>query len=324
MVKRQGMKAAKVLLSVLGVTWLTGCGALSNWMAKREPTILPAQPLVMGDKETATIPFMFEFVPDDGWRFDEGGGGSGTIVISRERLTVQSIKHSLPKPGKDLDRNRWVRFEDLDGDGWQDVILPTDVAADTGVPVTVVYRFNPEKAKFEFVETLSYWGDVRAAGAACVEMRYAQDTLPPAFGHYCYSAQVGRWIPRMPALVADDDADSACRDASAKARACRQARLALDRALLVLWNDYRLGRLALLRRSSGRASAGQFARASELSHGAWLTYRDTRCATQVREQALPARFVQSAIEACKHGMGLQQMRYYRSQEARLQIIAAVG
>lgn len=316
----------RMLAMVLCAGGLAGCSTVSNWVTPAAAPGLQARQQVIGT-DAAEAPHVFEFIQGDDAGADEERLGSGFIMVFRGGQELQAIEHVFEMSAGALGRSDWIRFEDLDGDGWQDFMVPASIASDSGIAVMAVHRFDPEKGAFAFVEPLSHWGEVQASGPGCVQVRYAQDALPPAQGRYCYSAQAGRWVQQVSAAavaaaVAGDGADAACASATPDLLPCRKARAALDRAVLAQWNDYSKDRRQVLAQSNGRSYATQFARTSQASHSAWLRYRDARCTAHVREQALPARLFQSAAEVCKYGMALQQMQHYKGLQARLRTAVA--
>lgn len=316
--------AGRMLAAALCAGALAGCSTVSNWVSPGKPSGPQAKQQVLG-ADAAEAPHVFEFIQGDDAGMDAERFGSGVIVVSREGQELQSIEHVFDMPLAAIGRSGWIRFEDLDGDGWQDFVVPAGVVQETGIAVMAVHRFDPGKGAFEFVEPLSHWGEVQASGPGCVQVRYAHGELLPAQGRFCYSTQAGRWVQQLSAAEAvaavAEDGETACASATPDLQPCRKARVALDKAVLAQWSDYSKDRRQVLAQSNGRSYATQFARTSQASHNAWLRYRDARCTAHVREQALPATLFQSATEACKHGMALQQMQHYKGLQARLRIAA---
>lgn len=296
---------------------MSGCATVGDWLKPSPRHGFAARQQVMSDAPSGPT-LMFEFIHGDDAGLADDRLGSGYIVVSDQGGERQSIEHAFEMPASLLDRQEWIRFEDLDGDGWMDFTVASSVHEDSGVQVTAAYRYVPGEQRFELAEPLSNLGDIQASGHACVTVRYAEEDVVQPTGRFCYSAQAGRWIQQVPVALAPAKGDevTACLGATPDLLLCRKERMALDRQLLSELKHLSSSQRQVLAQTNGRQYASQFARSRLASHNAWLRYRDARCASHVREQAVPLRLMASAQEACRHDMALHQLQQFAAQHAR--------
>lgn len=291
---------------------------MTQWVSPSASNGLAPRVLTVSE-ETAAETLTFEFIQGEDAGLDEQRLGAGFIVVSRQGQEIQAIEHAFEMSLTELKQRDWIEFLDLDGDGRSDFVVPVGLSSDGSTPIMAAYRFQSETQAFEMVESISNLGEVSALGASCVAVRYAHDVAPASQGRYCFAQTLNRWVQQVPVSpgtpVADEGA--ACAGATPNLLPCRQSRMALDKELQAVHHSVRQGRREQLAHSNGRQYANQFAKVSAASHNAWLRYRDTRCASHVRAQALPAKLMAPAVEACKHDMALQQMEQYRDQQMRL-------
>lgn len=299
----------------VGSMALTGCSTMGLWSAGSASS--PLQAIEHRVKAgTDTSPHVFEFV--QGAELSEGSEslGSGLITVSVEGRQLQAIGHVFELPMSALDRKNWIEFHDLDGDGWQDFMVPSSVAASSGVKVMAVYRFDPKKQEFVFADALSNLGEITPAGHACVSVRLPDRPAAFQLGRFCHSPQGERWVQQVSVSTPDrpTDAGAPCSTATPDLTLCRQHRMSLDRRLMSDLRAMSKDRHEALLESNGRHYANQYLRMRLTSHNAWLRYRDARCMAHAREQALPARLVASAAEACKHDLAQQQWLQYQARQ----------
>ncbi|WP_234262920.1 hypothetical protein [Hydrogenophaga sp. NFH-34] len=312
--------AGRLLAAGVCVALLAGCGALGGGgRGGQDPSVvgLETQSVVLGEGGAS---LRVDFVLGDGAGADEGRFGPGFIVVSQAEAELQAIEHHFTVPRSQIDAKGWLRFEDFNGDGWQDFVVTHGTSAASGLPVMSLYQFDPRQRRFVPVAPVSKRGELQAAGPGCVALRYAEDGRQPEQERFCFSAQAGRWVQQVAAPGALTNAEVAgpCEGGTPDLARCRQARVALDKSLQAQWGGYRNAMGQLLTRSNGKQHATQFMRHSQASHAAWLQYREAFCATHVREQALPARWFHSGIESCKYDMARQQLQQYETQRLRLQ------
>ena len=117
--------------------------------------------------------------------------------------------------------------------------------------------------------------------------------------------------------AAPDRVDAVCDQGAPELVACRRARIEQDKALLTLVRDYRAGRMQSLQAEHGKSYAQSYARHQDLDHSKWREYRDARCATQSREQAVPVKALPASVELCRYEWARDQLRRYKDQMARL-------
>lgn len=297
---------------------MSGCATVSDWLKPSPRPGLAARYQVMSDAPSVPT-LMFEFIHGEDASLADDRLGSGYIVVSDEGREIQSIEHAFEMPASALERQGWIRFEDLDGDGWMDFTVPASIHEGSGVQVTAAYRYDPGVRRFELAEPLSNLGDVQASGHACVTVRYAQESAVQPVGRFCYLGQAHRWIQQVPVVLAPVKGDeaTACQGATPDMLLCRKERMAIDRQMLSELKRLSTSQSQVLAQTNGRQYASQFPRIRLASHNAWLRYRDARCASHVREQAVPVRLMASTQEACRYDMALHQLQQYAGQHARI-------
>lgn len=269
--------------------------------------------------EAPELAFSFEF--DDKADAAEGEVGSGYIVVSQEGKELQALPHAFEMPRDQLERGEWLQFKDFNGDGLLDFKVTRLYTMEGQLPVDSLYQFDPKTGRYAQIDLVSNAGEIQPSAPNCVSLKVAGASGNPKVESHCYVAASGRWVRGKPAPArrgaAPDRVDAVCDSGAPELVACRRARIEQDKALLTLVRDYRTGRMQSLQAEHGRNYAQAYARHQDLDHSRWREYRDARCATQSREQAVPVKALPASVELCRYEWARDQLRRYKDQMARL-------
>ena len=269
--------------------------------------------------DAPTLSFDFEF--DDKANATEGEIGSGYIVVSQDGKELQALPHAFEMPRDRLDMADWLVFKDFNGDGLLDFKVTRLYAMDGKLPVESLYQFDAKTGRFAQVDPVSNAGEIQVAAPNCVSLKVAGASGVPKVESHCYVASSGRWVRGKPEMVRKpaqaERVDAVCDVAAPEVVACRRARIEQDKSVLALVREYRTGRMPSLQAAHGKGYAQAYARTQDLDHSRWRQYRDARCATQSRDQSVPARALPAAIELCRYEWARDQLRRYKDQLARL-------
>ncbi len=265
------------------------------------------------------LSFSFEF--DDKADAAEGEIGSGYIVVTQDGKELQALPHAFEMPRERLVRDEWLQFKDFNGDGLLDFKVTRLYALDGTLPVDSLYQFDAKTGRFNQVDPVSNAGEIQPSAPSCVSLKVAGASGQPKVESHCYVAASGRWVRGKPEAVrrqaASARVDAVCDSAAPELVACRRARIEQDKALLTLVRDYRTGRMQSLQAERGKGYAQAYARHQDLDHSKWREYRDVRCATQSREQAVAEKALPASVELCRYEWARDQLRRYKEQLARL-------
>ncbi|WP_127807004.1 hypothetical protein [Hydrogenophaga sp. NH-16] len=269
--------------------------------------------------EAPELAFSFEF--DDKADAAEGEVGSGYIVVTQDGKELQALPHAFEMPRERLDASGWLQFRDFNGDGLLDFKVTRLYAMDGKLPVDSLYQFDPKTGRYAQIDLVSNAGEIQPSAPNCVSLKVAGASGSPKVESHCYVAASGRWVRGTPAAArrgaAPDRVDAVCDSGAPELVACRRARIEQDKALLTLVRDYRAGRMQSLQAEHGKSYAQSYARHQDLDHSRWREYRDARCATQSREQAVPVKALPASVELCRYEWARDQLRRYKDQMARL-------
>jgi hypothetical protein len=269
--------------------------------------------------DAGSLNFDFEF--DDKADATAGEVGSGYIVVSRGGKELQALPHAFEMPRSRLDRQAWLDFKDFNGDGLLDFKVTRLFAMDGKLPVDSLYQFDAKTGTFAQVDVVSNAGEIEATAPGCVSLK-----LVNAAGHakqegHCFVPAAARWVRAKPEVakkgVAAVRVEAVCDPQTPELIGCRRARIEQDRVLLTMVREYRMGKKQALIGLQGKAYAETYARMQDLDHQSWQRYRDARCASQSREQAVAVKALPAAIELCRHDWSRDQLRRYKEQVARL-------
>lgn len=265
------------------------------------------------------LAFSFEF--DDKADAAEGEVGSGYIVVSQEGKELQALPHAFEMSRDQLERSEWLQFRDFNGDGLLDFKVTRLYAMDGQLPVDSLYQFDQKTGRYAQIDLVSNAGEIQPSAPNCVSLKVAGASGRPKVESHCYVASSGRWVRGKPEAArrgaVPDRVDAVCDSAAPELVACRRARIEQDKALLTLVRDYRAGRMQSLQAEHGKNYAQAYARHQDLDHSRWREYRDARCATQSREQAVPVKTLPASVELCRYEWARDQLRRYKDQMARL-------
>ena len=269
--------------------------------------------------DAPTLSFDFEF--DDKANATEGEIGSGYIVVRQDGKELQALPHAFEMSRDQLDASEWLHFKDFNGDGLLDFKVTRLYAMDGKLPVDSLYQFDPKTGRYTPIDLVSNAGEIQPSAPNCVSLKVAGASGSPKVESHCYVASSGRWVRGKPEVArrgaVPDRVDAVCDSASPELVACRRARIEQDKALLTLVRDYRTGRMQSLQAEHGKNYAQAYARHQDLDHSKWREYRDVRCATQSREQAVPVKALPATVELCRYEWARDQLRRYKDQVARL-------
>lgn len=305
--------------SSLALLWsLAACAPMSLDLLRPQAQGLGTLTQKVGP-EAPELAFNFEF--DDKADAAEGEVGSGYIVVTQNGQELQALPHAFEMPRERLDANDWLTFKDFNGDGLLDFKVTRLYALDGTLPVDSLYQFDAKTGRYAQIDPVSNAGEIQPSAPNCVSLRVAGASGSPKVESHCYVAASGRWV-RGKAEAARRQAtaprvDAVCDSATPELVACRRARIEQDKALLTLVRDYRTGRMQSLQAERGRGYALAYARHQDLDHSKWRDYRDARCATQSREQAVPLKVLPASVELCRYEWARDQLRRYKDQLARL-------
>lgn len=303
----------------LTLLWsLAACAPLSLDLLRPKAQGLAPMTQKMGP-EAPELAFSFEF--DDKADASEGEVGSGYIVVTQDGKELQALPHAFEMPRDRLARDEWLQFKDFNGDGLLDFKVTRLYVLDGTLPVDSLYQFDGKTGRFAQVDPVSNAGDIQPSSPNCVSLRVTGAAGQPKVESHCYVAASGRWVPGKPEASKRRSAparvDAVCDSAAPELVACRRARIEQDKALLTLVRDYRAGRMQSLQAERGKGYAQAYARQQDLDHSKWREYRDVRCATQSREQAVPPKALPASVELCRYEWARDQLRRYKDQLARL-------
>lgn len=311
----------KVLRRAVGLALLlplVACAPLSLDLLRPQAQALDTLIRKVGP-DAPELAFSFEF--DDKADAAEGEVGSGYIVVTQEGKELQALPHAFEMARDQLERSEWLQFKDFNGDGLLDFKVTRLYAMEGKLPVDSLYQFDPKTGRYAQVDVVSNAGEIQPSAPNCVSLKVAGASGSPKVESHCYVASSGRWVRGKPEAIrrgaAPDRVDAVCDSAAPELVACRRARIEQDKALLTLVRDYRTGRMQSLQAEHGRNYAQAYARHQDLDHSRWREYRDARCATQSREQAVPVKALPASVELCRYEWARDQLRRYKDQMARL-------
>ena len=297
---------------------LTACGQAPLSFLQPQRSGLQALTQQIGP-DAGTLRFNFEF--DDKADAVEGEVGSGYIVVTQDGKELQALPHAFEMSRDQLDASEWLHFKDFNGDGLLDFKVTRLYAMDGKLPVDSLYQFDPKTGRYAAIDLVSNAGEIQPSAPNCVSLKVAGASGSPKVESHCYVASSGRWVRGKPEVArrgaAPDRVDAVCDSAAPELVACRRARIEQDKALLTLVRDYRTGRMQSLQAEHGKNYAQAYARHQDLDHSKWREYRDVRCATQSREQAVPVKALPASVELCRYEWARDQLRRYKDQVARL-------
>lgn len=297
---------------------LVACAPLSLDLLRPQAQGLDTMIRKLGP-DAPELAFSFEF--DDKADAAEGEVGSGYIVVTQDGKELQALPHAFEMARDQLERSEWLQFKDFNGDGLLDFKVTRLYAMEGKLPVDSLYQFDPKTGRFAQIDLVSNAGEIQPSAPNCVSLKVAGASGSPKVESHCYVASSGRWVRGKPETVrrgaAPDRVDAVCDSAAPELVACRRARIEQDKALLTLVRDYRTGRMQSLRAEHGGNYAQAYARHQDLDHSRWREYRDARCATQSREQAVPVKALPASVELCRYEWARDQLRRYKDQMARL-------
>ena len=253
----------------------------------------------------------FDFELGDEAGSDEAVLGAGYIVVSQKGQEIQALPHAFEMPREAIPRDGWLTFDDFNGDGQMDFVVTRMMAAEAGQAITSLYQMDPKTGKYFQVEPLSNVGEILAAMPGCINLKSGSDRGSTRQDVYCFARQASKWL-RQPGL-----AHQVCEGAAGGLIACRKSRIELDRQLLVLVREVRNGRRDSLQKEVGKVYASAYVKHLDRNDRTWLLYRDSRCTTLVREQAVPVGELGAATEACRFAMAREQLTSYRTRLVQL-------
>lgn len=306
-------RAMSLCLAGVLIVAVSGC---AGWM----PSVLDRGLPSLTQQVSAGGPSLrFDFELGDDAGSDEAVLGAGYIVVSQEGQEIQALPHAFEMAKEAIPRDRWLTFQDFNGDGQMDFVVTRMLAEETGQAITSLYQMDPKTGKYFQIEPLSNVGEISAAMPGCVNLKSGSDRGSTRQDVYCYAKQASKWI-RQPGLGHQDLPDLAeagCGGAAGGLIACRKSRIELDRQLLALVREVRNGRRDSLQKEVNKVYASAYVKHMDRNHRTWLLYRDSRCTTQVREQAVPVGELGSATESCRFEMAREQLTSYRKRLVQL-------
>ncbi|QCB45511.1 DUF1311 domain-containing protein [Hydrogenophaga sp. PAMC20947] len=260
-------------------------------------------------------PLHFDFELGDEPGPDENVLGAGFIVVRREGREIQALPHAFEMPKEAIDRNHWLSFKDFNGDGQLDFVVTRMLTGDTGQAITSLYQMDAKTGKYFQVVPLSNVGAISAALPGCVNLKSRDERGAARHQVYCYAKQASKWIHQsgLGRQEVPDLAEAGCAGSAAGLIDCRKSRIELDRQLLSLLRELRNGRRDSLLQEVNRGYASAYAKHMDRGHRTWLLYRDARCTTQVREQAVPVGELGAATESCRFEMAREQLTSYQKR-----------
>lgn len=260
-------------------------------------------------------PLHFDFELGDEAGSDEKVLGAGFIVVRREGREIQALPHAFEMPKEAIDRNHWLSFKDFNGDGQLDFVVTRMLTGDTGQAITSLYQMDAKTGKYFQVVSLSNVGEISAALPGCVNLKSRDERGAARRQVYCYAKQASKWIhqPGLGRQEVRDLAEAGCAGSAAGLIDCRKSRIELDRQLLSLLRELRNGRRDSLLQEVNRGYASAYVKHMDRGHRTWLLYRDARCTTQVREQAVPVGELGAATESCRFEMAREQLTSYQKR-----------
>lgn len=295
------------------VAAVSGCAAWMSLALDRGLTPLTKQVAADGP----LLRFEFELGDDAG--SDDAVLGAGYIVVSQDGKEIQALPHVFEMPKDAIPRDQWLTFQDFNGDGYIDFLVKRVLTEDTGQAITSLYQMDVKTGKFLQVEPLSNVGDIAVALPGCVQLRFRDDQGTPRQHAYCYASKLAKWVrqPGSGSFDVPDLAVAGCKGPRSALIACRKSRIELDRQLLALVRDVRNGRRDSLQREVSKGYATAYVKHMDRTHRIWLLYRDSRCTTELREQAVAVSELGAATESCRFERAREQLSSYQKRLAHL-------
>lgn len=309
---------SKRLGALLLTASLAACGQLPLDFFHAQTNSLETLSQQIGP-DAGRLRFDFEF--DDKADAAEGEVGSGYIVVSRAGKELQALPHAFEMPRSRLDRQAWLDFKDFNGDGLLDFKVTRLFAMDGKLPVESLYQFDAKTGTFVQVDVVSNAGEIEATAPGCVSLKLVNAAGNAKQENHCFAPTTARWV-RAKQEVAKKGAavtrvEAVCDPLTPELIGCLRARIEQDRVLLTMVREYRMGKKQALMGLQGKAYAEAYAKTQDLDHQSWHRYRDARCASQVREQAVAVKALPAATELCRYDWSRDQLRRYKEQVARL-------
>ena len=314
----QQLGRLRVLSALLITATLSACGQLPLDFLQPQRSGLDTLSQQIGP-DVGSLRFDFEF--DDKADAAEGEVGSGYIVVSRAGKELQALPHAFEMPRSRLDRQAWLDFKDFNGDGLLDFKVTRLFAMDGKLPVDSLYQFDAKTGTFAQVDGVSNTGEIQATAPGCVSLKLVNAAGATKQENHCYAPAAARWVRAKPEVAQKGAAtvrvEAVCDPQTPELIGCRRARIEQDRVLLTMVREYRMGKKQALIGLQGKAYAEAYGKTQDLDHQSWHRYRDARCASQAREQAVAVKALPAAIELCRHDWSRDQLRRYKEQVARL-------
>ena len=110
------------------------------------------------------------------------------VITNKKTKKIQIIESMSHPP---LTADHLVQIQDLNNDGYPDIILKGFPVAASAINGNELYMFNPETKQFEETKDITQLGEIHASGKNCIYVDYRKNSMEYSQDHYCW--RNGKW-----------------------------------------------------------------------------------------------------------------------------------